>query len=351
MFRKAIVAAVLIPCVCHPALGQTPSPTPKPVASVGAKTTVDSLAPAEIDETIRVLKSNFVDPNALKDQEINRATLEGLLARLPGGAMLMASKTTTPESPAPFYSEVLGNHIGYIRSGSLTNDNVRAMEKALTDFTSKKVDALVIDLRATSSNDFDIAAEMTKRLVAKGKVLWTLRKTAAHQERAFSNDRDPVFQGTTMVLVDGETSGPAEAMAAALKAHTQALLIGQPSAGHGVEYSDFPLSSGKLLRIAVGEVIGPNGHSLFPGGVKPDLEVELSLAQKRQIFALSAQRGLTTFVFERERPHFNEAALIAGTNPELDIRQQRRSPDENLHDSVLQRAVDVITSLAVFQKH
>jgi len=152
-------------------------------------------------------------------------------------------------------------------------------------------------------------------------------------------------------LIDGETSGPAEAMAAALKAHGQALLIGQSSAGLAVEYSDFPLSSGKILRIAVGEVVGPNGQSLFPSGVKPDLPVELSSAQKHQIFALSMQRGLTTFVYERERPHFNEAALIAGTNPEFDVRQQRRNPDENLHDMVLQRAVDVIASLAVFQKH
>jgi len=351
MKLKTILASVFLAGIATAIFAQTPSPSALPSASGDAKTTVDSLAPAEIDETIRVLKSNFVDPNALKDQEINRATLEGLLTRLHGGAMLVASKTTTPESPAPFYSEVLGNHIGYIRIGSLTNDNLRAMEKALTDFTSKKVDALVIDLRATSSNDFDIAAEMTKRLVAKGKTLWTVRKTAAHQDRAFTNDRDPVFQGTIMVLIDGETSGPAEAMAAALKAHGQALLIGQPSAGLAVEYSDFPLSSGKILRIAVGEVVGPNGQSLFPGGVKPDLPVELSPEQKHQIFALSMQRGLTTFVYERERPHFNEAALIAGTNPEFDVRQQRRNPDENLHDTVLQRAVDVITSLAVFQKH
>src|SRR5207302_2573000 len=119
--------------------GQTPSPSAEPSPSAATKTTVDSLAPAKIDETMRTLKSNFVDPNALKDQEISRATLEGLLTRLHGGAMLMANKTTTPESPAPFYSEVLGNHIGYIRIGSLTNDNLRAMEKALTDFTSKKV--------------------------------------------------------------------------------------------------------------------------------------------------------------------------------------------------------------------
>jgi len=187
--------------------------------------------------------------------------------------------------------------------------------------------------------------------VAKGKTLWTVRKTVAHQDRAFTNDRDPVFQGTIMVLIDSETSGPAEAMAVALKTHGQALLIGQPSAGRAVEYTDFPLSSGKILRIAVGEVIAPSGQSLFPGAVKPDLPVELSPTQKHQIFALSVQRGLTTFVFERERPHFNEAALIAGTNPEFDIRQQRRNSDENLQDAVLQRAVDVITSLSVFQKH
>ncbi|PYK42887.1 MAG: hypothetical protein DME46_08880 [Verrucomicrobia bacterium] len=329
MKRKTIVVGALLAGIASAIFAQTPSSSAQPSPSADTKTTVDSLAPAEIDETIRALKSNFVDPNALKDQEINRATLEGLLTRLHGGAI----------------------HIGYVRIGSLTNDNLRAMEKALTDFTSKKVDALVIDLRATGSNDFDIAAETTKRFVAKGKTLWSLRKTAAHQDRAFTNDRDPVFQGTIMVLIDGETSGPAEAMAAALKAHGQALLIGQPSAGRAVEYSDFPLLSGKILRIAVGEVVGPNGQSLFPGGVRPDLPVELLLAQKRQIFALSLQRGLTTFVFEGERPHFNEAALIAGTNPELDIRQQRRNPEENLHDAVLQRAVDVITSLAVFQKH
>ena len=70
---------------------------------------------------------------------------------------------------------------------------------------------------SVQTEDFDIAAEMTKRFAAKGKPLWTVRKTAAHQDRTFTNERDPVFQGTVMVLIDGETSGPAEAMAAALK--------------------------------------------------------------------------------------------------------------------------------------
>jgi Peptidase family S41 len=346
-----IVACAFIGSMASGISAQTPSPSAQPTASVNGKITVDSLTPAEIDETIRTLKSNFLDPNALKDQAINRATLEGLLTRLRGGATLLGGRAAAEEPPAPFYAEVLGNHIGYVRVGSLTNENLQALDKGMADFAAKKVDAVVIDLRATGSADFDIAAEMTKRFVARDKRLWTLRKTAAHQERAFTNDRDPVFQGTVLVLIDGETSGPAEAMTAALKTHTRALLIGQPTAGRAVECSDFTLSSGKILRVAVGEVIEPNGQSLFPGGVKPDLAVELLPAQKHEIFALSMQRGLTAFVFERERPHFNEAALIAGTNPELDIRQQRGNAQENLHDAVLQRAVDVITSLAVFQQH
>src|SRR5207248_8717465 len=168
---------------------QTPGPLAGPSASAEPKITVDSLAPAEIEETVRTLKSNFVDPNALKDQEINRATLEGLLTRLHGGAILLPGKTANAEPPAPFYSEVLENHIGYVRIGSLSPDNLGALDKAMSDFATKRVDAMVIDLRATSSNDFSLAAEMTKRFVPKGKTLWTLRKTAAHQDRTFNNNR------------------------------------------------------------------------------------------------------------------------------------------------------------------
>ena len=61
------------------------------------------------------------------------------------------------------------------------------------------------------------------------------------------------------------------------------------------------------------------------------------------------------FVYETERPHLNEAALLAGTNPELDAAeaaQQRRgrAPDRIPRDAVLQRAIDLVTSLAIYQK-
>src|SRR5437899_12460097 len=91
-----------------------------------------------------------------------------------------------------------------------------------------------------------------------------------------------------------------------------------------------------------------DGQPLFPGGVIPDLPVEMSIADKRQIFNLSGEKGMTPFVYETERPHLNEAALIAGTNPELDIpdaqRRHRARERQPARDPVFPRALDVAPS-------
>jgi carboxyl-terminal processing protease len=230
------------------------------------------------------------------------------------------------------------------------------MDKALTDFTSKKVDAMIIDLRASSSpDDFAAAAEFAKRFCPKGKPLFTLRKPGPRQDRVFISNGQPAFQGLVTVLADGNTSGAAEALAGTLRLYEKGLIIGQTTAGRAVEYSDLPLPSGKILRVAVAEAVLPGNRPLFPDGVDPDLPVEMSMVDKRQIFQRSAEKGMEPFVYESERPHMNEAALIAGTNPELDaaeVAQRRRERPEKavLHDVVLQRALDLITSLEVYQK-
>jgi hypothetical protein len=115
-----------------------------------------------------------------------------------------------------------------------------------------------------------------------------------------------------------------------------------------------PLPSGKILRSAVAEAVLPENRPLFPEGVKPDLPLEMSLSDKRHIFQASIEKGMSPFIYEAGRPHMNEAALLAGTNPELDAAeaaQRRGRPfEKGPYDSVLQRAVDLVTSLAVYQK-
>jgi len=332
--------------------------SPSPSASPTTEDLVNSLSLADLQAVITLFKTNFTNPDATTDTELNRATVEGLMVRLPRGVTLLPAKeNTSAEAASVFYSENLGGNVGYVRLGSLSPANLQALDKTLSSFAAKNVNALIVDLRASpAAPDFAVAAEFAKRFCPKGKTLFTLRKPAARQDRVFSSDREPAFRGLIMVLTDNDTIGAAEALAAALRFYNRALLIGQATAGRAAEYTDLSLPSGKILRVAAAEMITPDGRSLFPEGVKPELPVEMSAADKRQIFQLSGEKGMGPFVYEGGRPHMNEAALLAGTNPEVEAAeaaQQRRgrAPEKPpAHDPVLQRALDVITSLEVYQK-
>jgi C-terminal processing protease CtpA/Prc len=334
----------------------SPTAAPESSSTPTTRSLIDSMDSADLKEAIQLLKNNYIKPETLNETELSRAAFEGILTRLGRGAILLpTANAQSPETGAQLYGEVLDGNVGYLRLGGLNKANLEALDANLQTFATKKVDAVVLDFRASSaSNDFAVAAEFAKRFCPKDKLLFTLRKTTAKQERTFTSDRDPAYQGLVVLLADNDTAGAAEAVAGVIRIYDKAVLIGQQSAGQAVEYSDLKLPSGKVLRVAVSEAILPEG-SLFPGGLKPDVPVEMPAVDKREIFETSREKGMATFVTEASRPHLNEAALISGRNPELEAieaAQRRKTNPEKagVHDAVLQRGLDLVTSIGVFQK-
>ena len=107
--------------------------------------------------------------------------------------------------------------------------------------------------------------------------------------------------------------------------------------------------------MAVSEAILPDGPKIFPSGLKPDLQVEMPVTDKREVFVQTREKGIGPFVFEAERPHLNEAALLSGRNPDLEAaeaaqRRGRAAERTTLRDPVLQRALDVVTSIGIYQR-
>src|SRR5947207_7171062 len=157
MWNRAAVAAISVLFAAN-LFGQSPTPSaskaapPSPSPSASATPTteqiINSLGENDLQAAITALKSNFTNPEAITDAELNRATLEGLLVRMPGGLLLVPGHENAPaEPPLPFYSEVFDGHIGYFRPGALDNGNLKELDKKLQDFVAKNVDAVVLDLR------------------------------------------------------------------------------------------------------------------------------------------------------------------------------------------------------------
>src|SRR4030095_6792828 len=97
-------------------------PTPSPSATPTLEELGDTLGPADLQAFITLLKANFTDPDAITDTELSRATVEGLLVRLPRGLALLPAKESGPGPVSgAFYSELIGGRTGYVRLGTLNN--------------------------------------------------------------------------------------------------------------------------------------------------------------------------------------------------------------------------------------
>jgi len=366
----ALAAAILAGGACLaqqlpvPEPGATASPAPPPLAAPTAApapkepakpaNVLDSLSLPDAQQAVELLKSNYLDPGALNDTAIARATVQGLLDRLNPGVLLLPAGAAAAEEPNPLRAEILDDRVGYLRLGTISAANVNELDAALKGFSDKALKSAILDLRATpAGGDFAIAAQVIERFAPKGKTLFTIKRPSDKQERVFTAGENLGFRGLLIVLTDKDTAGASEVIAAVLRIRVNALIVGQRTRGQAVEFDDYPLHGGQILRIGAGEVVLPEEHSIYPDGVKPDLAVNVPEAPEKEVLRQEFAGGVSKYVFETERPRMNEASLVAGTNPEIDAMEAAQRTKERakppLRDVILQRGMDAITSISLYE--
>ena len=66
----------------------TPAPSPTP----SSETLINLMTSADLQQGIQLLKSNYLNPEALNETELNRALLMGLMTRLGPGFMVLPAR-------------------------------------------------------------------------------------------------------------------------------------------------------------------------------------------------------------------------------------------------------------------
>lgn len=321
---------------------------------------IDALDQAALQETFRLLRTNYIEREALTLEELNRAALDGLLARLDFGAELVPITASDPQSTAAIeqstdvpavIAEPLDSGVAYLRPANFSLDSLPLLDAAMGALGQSADTTLILDLRTPGPPaEFAVAAQILDRFVPDGQPLFTVRKTDDPTPRQFRSSGIPKWPGKVIALIDDQCTNAAETIAAVLRASLQVPLIGSATRGRTMQYETAPISATHALRFASAEMRLPDDTSLFRKGLSPDLEIAAAPDVKSAVFARQPKEGVKLFITNPERPRHNEAALVAKTAPELDFQIAKSAGVSTPYDTpppqdrALQAAVDVLTA-------
>jgi len=306
---------------------------------------------------MRLLRTNLV----MEPVELDREASAALVARF-GGRLLGPDESEPAPDSAPALADKsrFDGGVLYVRIGQVGPALAPQLQAALEDSAwNTNAVGLVVDLRFAGGEGFESAGK-TAALFADhpGDLLdW-----GAGSVR--SDGRTPAWKKPVTVLVNGSTSGPAEALAAVLRLETGAVLIGQSTAGQAAVHRDLPLEGGGRLRLPVASVRLGNGELVPPRGLQPDITVRLTPQQERAYLADpftavvagpasdSGTNRVASTVTVRRR--INEAELVRaqrdGTVPGDAKGGSGASAQRVVQDPVLARSLDLIRGLAILRK-
>ncbi|MGO9310984.1 MAG: S41 family peptidase [Spirochaetia bacterium] len=175
------------------------------------------------------------------------------------------------------WSPVPGTRFADLRIAELNAGVGREVKAAVQDIQKQGMQGAVLDLRNDPGGELDEAIAVTSEFLRGGDVL--LEKDA-HGEITHDGVRDGGTAPTlpVVVLIDGGTASGAEIIAGALQDAKRAHVVGETTFGTGTVLSDFRLSDGSALQLAVREWLTPAGRSIWHKGIVPDIPVTLPAA-------------------------------------------------------------------------
>lgn len=323
---------------------------------------IDTLDQSAMQEAFRLLTKDYIHHDKLDDLEINRSALQGMLNRLDFGAMLLTEKSRSERnSPFDFHHARINREIGYIRFGRYVEAELEKLDAALAEFNTPDGPAhLILDLRSPQPlAEFSIASRILSRFRSPNELLFKIRRPGNDRPSLFVSSAVPTsWRRDIVLLVDAETGNVGEIIAAVLKRETGSLIIGEKTPGLAVEYRDVPVGEDRILRYAIAEVVLEDDSSIFQKGIIPDIVTLTAAKTKYEIYKATTKGSpLTSFLYQKQRPRMNEAALVAGTDPEIGyyllLSQQKPTPWDKppLQDRTLQQAVDLLETTNFLEPH
>jgi C-terminal processing protease CtpA/Prc len=318
----------------------------------------------KLDDLLKLLREH----GDLSQAELDRAATQGLLTSLHGQVVLVtnsAQTNLTSNQPALSRSTNYDNGFAYFRVGQVKGDLSEQITKTFRQMTNAgKIKGVVLDLRFAGGTDYAAAGAVADLFLNEEEPLLSWENQTVKSTTKTNAINLPVA-----VLVNKQTSGAAEALAAVLRETQVALLIGSQTEGSASVFNEFDLPNGQRVRVAVSQVKIGKDKAASPEGLKPDIQIDVKPDDEKTYFndpyknltKVTADAAATNSVAgasKTNQPRLNEAELVRQHKEGLSLRDQvsdqpLKDIEGNIraiNDPALMRALDLLKGLAVVQQ-
>jgi len=182
-----------------------------------------------------------------------------------------------------------GSNLVHLRIAMFSDGETADLRKALEEIKRQGIQGIILDLRNNPGGALEEAVGTASQFLKSGNVLW--EKNASDIITPVPVQPGGVAADMPMVaLINGGSASDSEIVAGALHDAHRATLVGETTLGTGTVLTQFQLTDGSALLLAVQEWLTPNKVSFWHRGIEPDVKVPLS---PRAILRPAAERDLT----------------------------------------------------------
>ena len=218
--------------------------------------------------------------------------------------------------------------MGYMRAAGIFSGAGAEIVAALEKWRAAGAFGAILDLRGAAGMAEEEIPAVAARFVPEGETLYAMCDRQGNEIVSVKASAPPAETMPLMVLVDGETGGAAELLAAVLGGGVKgAMLIGRETAGDPMIREPRKLSTGRYALLATRQLKTADGAVYSgEGGVKPDVVI--------------TDAALDETVYEPDAP-----VLRKGKTMSDEEKEDRALRDRARNDTYLRRAADVLLGL------
>ena len=168
-----------------------------------------------------------------------------------------------------------GASLAHVRIAMFSDGVTSDLRKALLEIKAQGLHGIILDLRNNPGGALEEAIGAASQFLKSGNVMW--QKNARGIITPVPVEPGGVATNLPMVvLVNRFSASDSEIVAAALHDARRATLVGETTTGTGTVLTEFQLSDGSALLLAVQEWLTPNKVSFWHRGIEPDVKISLS---------------------------------------------------------------------------